>query len=643
MKIRIAAPVAVTLMAQVMSITLFAEDTPPLAIAPFDSAQAKQFQQAWAEQLGKPLVETNSIGMKMILIPPGEFMMGTAEADMRRELEQLKAEGSQWYKGSASGRSIETPMHRVRLTKPYYMGATEVTVGQFREFVEASGYKTEAERGLVYGNPSDSKNLRTWQKHLFKQTDEHPVLQLCQRDCKEFCKWLSDKEGREYVIPTEAQWEYACRAGTTTLWHFAGADDYEKLVDQYAWMSWDRRQPSGPKPVGERKPNAFGLYDVHGNVWEYVSDWYHEFYYKETPLNDPAGPETFNEMRDGRVMIRGGSFDWADYGARAAIRMRIRQDSNQHPHMGFRVARKIKDAPSVPPLADDTPAVREDSDPKTVKSIDAAKVQTAAVSDKFPKELTVQVADGVNIEFVLVPAGIFLMGDAGGLRDERPLHKVTITKPFYMGKFEVTQGQWMALFPKDDRLANWKRNPRTQPWVGPDKPMSFLDWNDCQKFIEALGEQAPGYRFSLPTEAQWEYACRAGSRSDFSFGDDAAQLSQYATFCALDAPPLREREPADLTVGHRKPNAWGVYDMHGGLWEWTADWYRGDYYGVSPAHDPQGPDTGLMRVLRGGSYFRYGKYARSAFRLGGHPDGSSSDYGMRVVMTLDDPAPAPSR
>ncbi|MBC8872792.1 MAG: SUMF1/EgtB/PvdO family nonheme iron enzyme [Planctomycetes bacterium] len=628
---RLSSSLSAVLLAWISTSFALAADQPPLAKAPFDADQAKEIQERWAEHIDEPLVHTNSIGMKLTLIPPGEFMMGSTEEQMRQEVEDAK--GSEWYVGTASGRSIELPAHRVRITKPFYMGSTEVTVAQFRQFAEASSYKTEAERGWAYGQPANRK-LRTWRQTFYEQADDHPVLQLCLRDCREFCKWLGENEGREYHVPTEAQWEYACRAGTNTLWYFAADnDEYEKVVDEYAWMSWDRKKTPSPVPVGQRKPNAFGLYDMHGNVWEYVDDWYHEFYYKESPLNDPTGPATFNEMRDGRVMIRGGSFDWADSGARSAIRMRIRQDSNQHPHMGFRVAMRIKGVKGVPPAVEVGPVCR--TGPGESK---AAELQVPSGSrdllKKRPKALNVDLGGGATMEFVLIPPGTFLMGSASGLRDERPLHKVTISKPFYIGRYEVTQGQWEAVLGEDQRLVKAKKNPRLAETVGPDKSMNGLSWIECRKFVEALRKKMRGHSFRLPTEAEWEYACRAGSRTEYSFGDDAAALERYAKVCADDALPLRERDPLDMTVGTKKPNAWGLYDMHGSMWEWCADWYGEGCYAESPVTDPQGPDAGLLHVLRGGSWFRYGKYARSAYRHRAHPDATSSDFGCRLVIDL---------
>jgi len=616
-------------------------DHPPMASAPFDADQARQFQKQWAQHVGKDEVYTNTVGMKLSLIPPGEFTMGRTLEQYDKLLEAGKKAGMDPNR-LPSWEMLMMPAHRVRITKPFYMGTTEVTVAQFRQFCDESGYKTEAERGLNGGKPYKGRRpICTWRKPMvwikLQQQDDEPVLHLCWNDCVEFCKWLSKKEGVKYCLPTEAEWEYACRAGTATAWSFGNFEDFDRLGHEYMFVS-DGQQGKHDRPsrVAQRKPNAFGLYDMHGNVWEYVADWWHEFYFKESPLNDPPGPGFMNEMRDGRTMIRGGSFDWADSGARSAIRMRIRKDSNQHPHMGFRVALKIDGARGIPAATDELPAVRKDSDPAKVKPFDAAAAQKA-LAEHCDKEMKIDLGGDTTMTFVAIPKGTFLMGSAEGLRDERPLHKVTLSTPFYMGKYEVTQAQWEALMGEDPRLAKARKNPRQAHNVGPNKPMYGLSWTDCQKFIAALKKKRPNLHFRLPTEAQWEHVCRAGSRTEYHFGNDAARLADSALVCADDAPPLRERDPLDTTVGKRQPNALGIHDLHGSMWEWCQDFYGGDYYAAAPVNDPQGPNNGLLRVLRGGSWFRYGRYARSAYRHSAHPDAVSSDFGFRVVINAGPP------
>ncbi len=620
----------VLLLASVTFESACAAGHPPLAKAPFNAEQAKQFQQQWARHIGKPMVHANSIGMKMVLLPPGEFMMGTSTEDYLA----LTKIGS-----GATAYAIELPQHRVRITKPFFMGACEVTVEQFRRFAEESGYLTYAERGITNsrftGSPS---RLKTWRKTFYRQPDDHPVLQLCLRDCDMFCEWLSAREkaeGHEYYVPTEAEWEYACRAGTTTLWSFGGPEVYDEIAHEYAWMSWDRKKTPRPIAVGQKKPNNFGLFDMHGNVWEYVADWYGEYYFLESPVNDPPGPANMNELRDRRVMIRGGSYDWADYDARCSNRMRIQDTSNQHPHMGFRVAMRIKGVKGVPPAAEhEGPAVRGPALTPSEKIQDSVAAQNEAVTEKHPKDLRVDIGNGVGIEFVLIPPGAFMMGSATGWRAERPAHKVIIPNAFYLGKYETTMGQWEQIMGADKRVTAFKTSAKSASTYNPDLPMFNLTWDECNGFIAKLREKAPGYHFSLPTEAQWEYACRAGSTTAYCFGDDPALLEQYGSHVKDDALPFRERTLPDKQP-ERKPNTWGLFNMHGSVHEWCADWYAEDYYARSPVKDPPGPATGTMRVLRGGSLAAFAKYARSACRRFYYPKVSPGDSGFRLVIRLD--------
>jgi formylglycine-generating enzyme required for sulfatase activity len=161
---------------------------------------------------------------------------------------------------------------------------------------------------------------------------------------------------------------------------------------------------------------------------------------------------------------------------------------------------------------------------------------------------------------------------------------------------------------------------------GAKNPAESVSWDECQEFLKklnALGKERGEFR--LPTEAEWEYACRAGTRTRFCSGDADAELADYAWY---DANSGSTTHP----VGEKKPNAWGLFDCHGNVWEWCADWWGHDYYGKSPRDDPTGPATGSGRVLRGGSWLYYPGLCRSAFRYTcGGPADRSSCIGFRVV------------
>jgi formylglycine-generating enzyme required for sulfatase activity len=222
---------------------------------------------------------------------------------------------------------------------------------------------------------------------------------------------------------------------------------------------------------------------------------------------------------------------------------------------------------------------------------------------------------GVTLEMVRIPAGSFMMGDEKGDADERPVHKVTIGKPFYLGKFEVTQEQWEAVMGGNPSHFKGKQNP-----------VDRVSWEAAQEFIKKLNEKfaASGTTFSLPTEAQWEYACRAGGSTRYGFGNAEGDLAEYG-WLADNAGGTTH------PVGEKKPNAWGLYDMHGNVWEWCADWYDGKYYSQSSATDPTGPTVVSSRVLRGGSWGDPAPYCRSASRFCLPPWFCVYCYGLRVA------------
>ena len=308
--------------------------SPPPAIAPFDAAQAKAHQEAWAKHLGVEVEMENSIGMRFVLIPPGEFDMGSTEEEVAKLLEEAKATNEpSWYIDRLPS---EAPRHRVRITKPFWLGVHEVTRGQFRRFVEDSGYQTEAERdgkggyGTVDGQWKQDPRL-LWNSDLsFVQTDDHPVANVTWNDVTAFCQWLSEKEGEKLHLPSEAQWEYACRAGTTTTWY---SGDDEGALREHGWFLERKLHP-----VGQKTPNAWGLYDMHGNVREWCLDWYANDYYAASPLDDPAGPGAGSD----RVFRGGGWSSIAGY-CRSANRCRSTPSSRIY-DLGFRLAFSSVDA-----------------------------------------------------------------------------------------------------------------------------------------------------------------------------------------------------------------------------------------------------------------------------------------------------------
>jgi len=223
---------------------------------------------------------------------------------------------------------------------------------------------------------------------------------------------------------------------------------------------------------------------------------------------------------------------------------------------------------------------------------------------------------GLSLELCGIPAGEFRMGSLDGYDDEKPVHLVRITQPFWMGKYAVTQAQYMAVM---------GTNPSTHQ--GADKPVHNVSWKQATKFCQRLSQKV-GQTVRLPTEAEWEYACRAGTTTQYYHGDSEDGLATVAWYG-------RPHEEGPQDVGQKRPNAWGLYDMHGNVWEWCQDWY-GPYPGVGGA-DPQGPATGSDRVVRGGSWFYDAFDCRTAFRYYYYPSLSNSLVGFRPVLPPGQP------
>ncbi len=296
----------------------------------------------------------------------------------------------------------------------------------------------------------------------------------------------------------------------------------------------------------------------------------------------------------------------------------------------LRVAKRLEEVPAAGAVA----AVSKEVAVATPAR--PSPIQRPPRKPKLSKELTINLPGGVKMEFVLIPAGEFMMGSTEAeqaaainhpevhdrfwtdkVPSEGPQHKVKVSKPFYLGKYEVTQAQWESVMGS---------NPSEFP--GPQNPVDKVSWDDVQAFSAKLNAefQRKGMRFGLPTEAAWEYACRAGTTTAYSFGNNSAMLAQHGW-------SSKNSERRSHPVGQGKPNAWGLYDMHGNVWEWCSDWHAKDYYSKSPPVDPVGPPTGSHRVFRGGSWSHPPRHCRAAYRRGDLPPGESRrDLGFRLAL-----------
>ncbi len=310
---------------------LVAAPTPRMLLLLFDEPSARRAQHAWATYARVPVRTTNSVGMKLVLIPPGEYVMGSQ------------------------------PGHQVRITRPFYLGTHEVTRGQFAEFISATGYRTVAEEvpggmGLddsEMGVKWDPARHFTWREPGFPQQDNHPVVEITWREASAYCAWLSQKEGKKYRLPTEAEWEYACRAGTVNRFYNGNnleeATQISNCADAAAhavFPNWNGVKSSDgfvyTAPVGKFRPNNFGLHDMLGNVSEWCSDWHAADYFAHSPVDDPQGP-TLGTAH----IARGAGFTHVG-GARYRY---WGVESYRRPDWGFRVVCEIE-GPSASKSAD---------------------------------------------------------------------------------------------------------------------------------------------------------------------------------------------------------------------------------------------------------------------------------------------------
>ncbi len=489
---------------------------------------------------------TNSIGIKLMPIPKGKFLMGSPETEKER------------FKSKTQ--------HEVTISQNFYMGSTEVTQAQWQN---------------VMGN-----------KPSFFKGDELPVEQISWEEAVEFCKRLSEmpeekKAGRNYRLPTEAEWEYACRAGTTTTYHFGNQlnGTQANCIGTVPYGT----EMKGPKlektsPVGKYPANAWGLHDMHGNVLEWCSDWYGE--YPAGSVTDPSGPA------NGSIRVdRGGS--WASEAVYCTSASRLSSGpSNRICVLGLRLA------------------------------LSSAGYSTSQQPNKQ------SFTNNIGIKLVLIPKGKFMMGSPEtSLKriKSKTQHEVTISQAFYMGSTEVTQAQWQNVMGNKPSF-----------FKGDELPVEQIRWEDavefCKRLSEMPEEKKAGRKYRLPTEAEWEYACRAGTTTTYHFGN---QLNGKEANCNGTQPYGTDTEGPYLEkispVGKYPANAWGLYDMHGNVYEWCSDWY-GEYPAGSVT-DPSGPATGSDRIVRGGCWDHSAVCCRSANRRGYAPSLCFSTLGFRVALS----------
>ncbi len=583
-----------------------------------------------------PRVERSGAdGLEYVLLPAGEFRQGCVPGD----------------DCAVDERKDESPRRRVRLTKPFWIARTEVTVDAFRRFVEATGRRTTGEMDgwsvFFDGQRPVRREGMSWRAPGFEQARGEPVVDVSWYDAEAFCAWSGGR------LPTEAEWEYAARGGADGRlypWGDASAPLLDEALQanvadeaaRRAFPSWSAVAGyddghAFTAPVGSFAANGFGLLDVEGNAAEWCADWYDERAYapaaagEDAVAVDPAGPATGEER-----VVRGGS--WADDASFLRTSRRYFDKPATHKvFIGFRCARDL------PPPRAKAAAARAAPAPAPRSEDDA-----------------------------LVPAGPFEMGCVEGDRecqaDEKPRRRVELTRGARLARTETTVAAfaafvaatahrttaesdgWSLVFDGRSLVrrpgADWRHPGFAQT---PADPVVHVSWYDARAYCEWAGGR-------LPTEAERERAARpAAAPARWPWGDSAVPLVGGRPAENVADESLRREHPRARGTGggyddaHAftapaasfAPNALGLFDVGGNAAEWCADSYDPKYYQTPFDRDPLGPPFGLERVIRGGSWLDEGASLRSSYRLRDAPAYHDALVGFRCAREAPSAGDAP--
>jgi formylglycine-generating enzyme required for sulfatase activity len=563
----------------------------------------------YAKRAGIKDIEMNldlggGVSMKLALIPAGKYIRG-CNPEQVVTIEGVLVVIKEADKG-CQGALMWSPRSEVTITQPFYMGVNLVTLAQYGQVMDAAAaQKAEA---------STRAGLAHWKAYGTGDVTVGPTTPMCTgwKQAALFCKQLSAKTGMKAWLPTEAQIEY----GFPKCYVRGTIDDkyYLELVHD----CWTR--------------NFFGA-----------------------PTVDPAGPVCFPQqfgLHTGRISMGGIDADgslkpwhsgWHHTGDPKAFRVvvAVKAPGEKPPE-----AEKAVAAPRAKVAATGAPADPNVRVPAGCRAAAGTKAEPYTKSG-WAQEI---VHETTGMEMVYIPAGSFRMGVRKWVEgelgnDETPRyvpwlmlqHRVTLTKGFYMGKYEVTQAQWEKVMGNNPSIFSGKLTEDeilakysvliAQHDAGPDAPVEMVSWNDCQAFCEKAGG---GLR--LPTEAEWEYACRAGTQGGLPDNPDELGWS------------IENSGGTTHPVGLKKPNAWGLYDMQGNVWEWCQDWfgrYEGSGEAVTDPTGPKGPakpNPETRHVVRGGAWGDYRSKFHPAIRaLGSYDDKGIVVTGCRLVITAANP------
>ena len=561
----------------------------------------------WSWESEEPDTETftvNGISFKMITVDCGTYTMGATTEQ------------------GEDATDFEKPAHEVSLSS-FSIGETEVTQALWV--------------AVMGNNPSK-----------YKGDMNRPVEMISWNDCQTFIAKLNELTGRSFRLPTEAEWEYAARGGIRSKgYKYAGSNN----LDDVAWY-YDNlgAYEFTTKPTATKAPNELGIFDMSGNVNEWVQDWY-GIYNSEYQIN-PLGPFVGSYH-----LCRGGCWGSAANGCRVSHRdniwspeycgegdigMRLALDIDNSTDFGLSelgVVMMLGHSKEIGILnGNGNYSITGGSDLVncvfnsnslviTGKAVGDVTVYITDLATDTRVQLRIVVKDkdvftvnGISFTMVAVEGGTFMMGasddDTEAYDDERPAHQVTLSS-FCIGETEVTQELWKAVMGSNPSYHYGSRNP-----------VEEVGWGDCDVFINKLNELT-GRTFRLPTEAEWEYAARGGNKSKGYLYSGSNNLNDVACYRA-NAPYGYSGRSTDI-VAVKAPNELGIYDMSGNVWEWCLDWYGS--YSEEPQINPTGPESGPRRVSRGGSYLNNPVSCRVSNRNISSPSGLvNGRQGLRLAL-----------
>jgi formylglycine-generating enzyme required for sulfatase activity len=516
-------------------------ELPEIAIEkPKIEAQEASVYKTTAEKANVVLPRPN---IEWVDIPGGTFIMGSPEDE--------------------EGRGDDEAQHEV-IISAFKMSKFAVTFEQYDSYCEVTGAAKPDDRGWGRGN--------------------RPVINVNWYDAKAFADWMSCR------LPTEAEWEYACRSGTTTPFNIGNELNTWQAVWNYNCVHPGTFGINETLPVDSHPPNDWGLHDMHGNVSEWCNDNY-AFYQIYNQAN-PIGPEEGNYK-----VIRGGN--WRSYAHECRTASRANEFSGRrHYDIGFRLV-------------------------FSEKSDKSKEIKNDIIELKQNKEesiITFGFVRRPKIEWIKIPAGSFIMGSPETelkRNKEETQHLVKLSN-FIISKFPITFEQY-DLFCE----STGAEKPYKGVWGGGRRPVVNVTWFNANAFAKWMGCR-------LPTEAEWEYACRAGTTTAFNTGENLttsqANYNGHGQFINNEWGEFREQT---LPVGSFVPNPWGLQDMHGNVKEWCSDWH-GDYPDMDLLN-PSGPAIGSERICRGGDWKSSVQNCRSAFRGFTFPSFYNGSIGFRLV------------